>query len=241
MIHRWLNVQLQPQTPLKLSMKAWLPNFCTTLVTAKRLSLEVSAWIAQTRFLDSHSKFQVTGARGAWPSIRFYLSNGYIQAQSVLQNVNLNDHQEAETCWNNLHPHISTDEATQFPSWCGLHAQGVWNKLWHSLAQRKSPTFCAWNTRTLKQKKQGLEKPSLHIIHSRDRITQISTFIDLCKNTTHVSSLPFPLRCKWNWYCGSMWRSFCSSFILSKPSRLFCGGANFVWWGEDDKGSLWST
>lgn len=57
----------------------------------------------------------------------------------------------------------------------------AWPKENHQLPISR---VCCWNTLTLKPKKeQALEILWLHMMYSRGRTTQISTFIDLFKNT----------------------------------------------------------
>lgn len=103
-------------------------NFCTTHVshypevifgcrmnTALPNNKFSGHWARLTRCLAQIESLQL-----------ILLSNAYIQTQAVLQLVKLNvwsnksciqkksskkRHQEAETCWNNLHPHIPTGEA----------------------------------------------------------------------------------------------------------------------------------
>ena len=76
-----------------------------------------------------------------------------------------------------------------WPNWCGLSCArcfgtsfGIaWPKENHQLPISR---VCCWNTLTLKPKKeQALEILWLHMMYSRGRTTQISTFIDLFKNT----------------------------------------------------------
>lgn len=61
----------------------------------------------------------------------------------------------------------------------------------------------SWNTFTWCIQEVGLHKFPLSLIFSKIH---------------YVSGLPFPLRSKWNWHCGSMWRPFRSSFILRTSS-----------------------